>query len=168
MSARAVDLEGTIRATDVEATLARARKTFRELGISRLGNVTGLDHVGVPTWIVVRPLARSLTVSQGKGLTHALAQASAVMESIELHHAEHFVPRGHVASIRAAAGDARYADPLLLPIRPEAEVHEDASTEWIPGRDILSGWTRWVPGVCVRLDTVVAPAVSGMFVSSSH
>ena len=33
---------------------------------------------------VVRPLARSLTVSQGKGLTDALAQASGIMESIEL------------------------------------------------------------------------------------
>ena len=168
LTAPAIDLAGTIRAIDVEFTLERARKTFKDVGISRLGNVTGLDHVGMPTWIVVRPLARSLTVSQGKGLTHALAQASAVMESIELHHAEHFVPRGHTASLRVAASDARYADPLLLPVLPEAHVHEDACAEWIPGEDILSGTTRWVPRDSINLDSVSVPLEPALFVSSSN
>lgn len=159
---------GTIRAADVETTLAKARTTFGAVGISRVGNVTGLDHVGVPTWIVVRPLARSLTVSQGKGLTHALAQASAVMESIELHHAEHFAPRGHLASMRAAAVDPSYANPLLLPIRPAAKLHEESCTEWITGKDILSGSARWVPRDCVSLDSVSAADHTELFVSSSN
>jgi YcaO-like protein with predicted kinase domain len=167
-NARALDLEGTIRAADVESTLARARKAFRAVGISRLANVTGLDHVGVPTWIAVRPLARSLTVSQGKGLTHSLAQASAAMESIELHHAEHFVPRGHVASVGAAARDARYADPLLLPIRPDADFHEDTFAEWIAGTDILASEPRWVPRECIDLDSVSSSDGSGVFISSSN
>jgi hypothetical protein len=50
----AIDLGGTIRATDVEATLARASKVLGAVGITRIGNVTGLDHVGVPTWMVVK------------------------------------------------------------------------------------------------------------------
>lgn len=140
----------------------------RAVGITRIGNVTGLDHVGVPTWQVVRPLARSLTVSQGKGLTDALAQASGIMESIELHHAEHFTPRGHRKSLRSAARDARYANPLLLPVRPRARVGADASAEWIAGVDLLSGTERYVPRDCIDLDSVSRPAKPKLFVASSN
>jgi YcaO-like protein with predicted kinase domain len=167
-SAAAIDLGGTIRATQVDATLTRARRILRAVGITRIGNVTGLDHVGVPTWMVVRPLARSLTVSQGKGLTHPLAQASGVMESIELHHAEHFAPRGHLKSLRAAARDPSCANPLLLPIRPAARLREDSCTEWIEGTDVLSGNVRWVPRDCLNLGlrSRVDPPV--LFIASSN
>jgi YcaO-like protein with predicted kinase domain len=81
-------LKGTIRQISPRETIERARSVFANVGITRVANVTGLDSIGVPTWIAVRPLARSLSVSQGKGLTHELAVASAVMECIEFHHAE--------------------------------------------------------------------------------
>jgi len=58
------------------------------MGITRIANVTGLDHIGIPVVQVVRPNSRSLAVCQGKGLTLAAAKASAVMESIEGYHAE--------------------------------------------------------------------------------
>src|SRR5437868_3461455 len=77
-SSRALDLGGTVRADAVANSLARARAVMPALGITRLANVTGLDHVGVPTWMAVRPLALSLSVSQGKGLTHDLAKISAL------------------------------------------------------------------------------------------
>ena len=48
----------------------------------------------------IRPNGRSLSVSQGKGATAELAQASAVMESIEAFHAEHVRPPDLVASYR--------------------------------------------------------------------
>jgi len=166
--ANALDLGGTIRADDPDSTLARARKVLRDVGITRIGNVTGLDHVGVPTWMVVRPLSKSLTVAQGKGLTHLLAQASGVMESIELHHAENFAPRGHVKSLRAAALDASYANPLLLPIQPGAELREDSDTEWIEGTDMLSGTGRWVPRDCINLDSVSTRDRAALFVASSN
>src|SRR5215510_1476306 len=100
---RAIDLGGTVRADHAANSLAKARAVMPALGITRLANVTGLDHIGVPCWMAVRPLALSLSVSQGKGLTHELAQISALMECIEVHHAEHLVPRGHRRSLRAAA-----------------------------------------------------------------
>jgi len=52
------------------------------MGITRVANVTGLDHVGIPVVMACRPNARGLAVSQGKGLTLDAAKASAVMESI--------------------------------------------------------------------------------------
>jgi YcaO-like protein with predicted kinase domain len=58
------------------------------IGVSRLANVTGLDVVGIPTVTAVRPAARSLCISQGKGLTLEQARISAIMEAAELHFAE--------------------------------------------------------------------------------
>jgi YcaO-like protein with predicted kinase domain len=164
----AIDLGGTIRAADVGTTLMRAHAIMRAVGITRIGNVTGLDRVGVPTWIVVRPLAESLTVSQGKGLTHALAQASGVMESIELHHAEHFAPRGHPRRLSDAVQDRRYANPLLLPIRPAARLREDSRAEWIEGTDLLAGNGRWVPRDCVSLGPRSRRDPAQLFVGSSN
>ena len=49
----AIDLGGTIRTVGAEVTLSRARRILHDVGITRIGNVTGLDHVGVPTWMVI-------------------------------------------------------------------------------------------------------------------
>ncbi len=164
----AIDLGGTIRAANVTTTLSRARSILRTLGITRVANVTGLDHVGVPTWVAVRPLARSLSVSQGKGLTHDLGRASAVMECVELHHAEHFVPRGHHRSLRAAAADKRYANPLLLPVHPNAKISDASSVEWVEGRDLLANASRWVPRDCIDIDSSSVRDHPKLFVGSSN
>jgi ribosomal protein S12 methylthiotransferase accessory factor len=53
------------RAVEPAATLARVKRHFAPLGITRIANVTGLDCIGIPVVNVVRPNARSLSVSQG-------------------------------------------------------------------------------------------------------
>jgi len=164
----ALDLGGTIRAADVSATLSRTRDVLRKVGITRVGNVTGLDHVGVPTWIAVRPLARSLSVSQGKGLTHGLARASAMMECIELHHAEHFVPRGHRRSLREAADDERYANPLLFPLHPDAKSSNDLSVAWVDGHDLIANVSRWVPRDCIDIDSISLRDHAQVYIGSSN
>src|SRR5262252_11171673 len=164
----AIDLGGTVRCAPVAASLARARSVKEAVGITRVANITGLDHVGIPTWMVVRPLARSITVSQGKGLTHELAQVSGMMESIETHHAEHFVPRGHLRRLRDAAGDRRYVDPLLLPVRPDVEIRADSTVEWIAGVDLFSGDSRWTIRDCVSLDSASKRTQPRLFVGSSN
>src|ERR1700683_3638805 len=98
-SAKAIDLGGTVRDAPPSCTLQRVLPILSTVGITRVANITGLDHVGIPTWMIVRPLARSLTVSQGKAFTHELANLSGIMESIELYHAEHFTPQGEWAPL---------------------------------------------------------------------
>jgi ribosomal protein S12 methylthiotransferase accessory factor len=164
----ALDLGGTIRAAPVAETLARARGAMGAVGITRVGNVTGLDHVGVPTWLVVRPQSRSLTVSQGKGLTHELAQVSGIMESIELHHAEHFVPRGRMLTLAQATRDVSCANPLLLPIRSSARLRQNSRAEWIDGADLMSGRRRRVPRDCVRLGPRASREPAQLFAGSSN
>lgn len=56
---------------------------LRRFGITRVGDVTGLDVIGIPVWFAVRPNSRGLSVSQGKGLVAEQARLSAIMEAIE-------------------------------------------------------------------------------------
>jgi YcaO-like protein with predicted kinase domain len=79
---------GTHRTVPPEETLRRGWRLAPIMGITRIANVTGLDTVGVPVVMVCRPNARSLAVSQGKGLDLPAAKASGLMESIEVYHAE--------------------------------------------------------------------------------
>ena len=146
--------DGTHRASAPAATIARARRAMKPLGITRLANLTGLDTIGIPVWSAIRPNGRSLSVSQGKGLTDEHAQASALMESIETWHAENVAlprRRGTVAAMRTRArvvdvrGLARVA-PL-----PRDRVHE-----WVEGWDLVAGEPIWVPLEAVTLDTVFA------------
>jgi ribosomal protein S12 methylthiotransferase accessory factor len=61
---------------------------LNRLGITRVGDLTGLDTIGLPVWFAVQPNARTLAVNQGKGLTHDQARISAVMEAAESAIAE--------------------------------------------------------------------------------
>jgi thiazole/oxazole-forming peptide maturase SagD family component len=70
--------EGTHRLIAPETTLSRIGPLMPEMGITRVANVTGLDAIGIPVALAVRPNSRGLAVSQGKGLNLAAAKASAV------------------------------------------------------------------------------------------
>ena len=83
--------DGSHRAIPPAETVRRVRPLAPVMGITRLADVTGLDNVGIPVVMACRPNARSLAVSQGKGTTLDAARASALMESVELFHAEHVV-----------------------------------------------------------------------------
>ena len=65
-----------------EQTWSRIKPVLPEFGITRVGEITGLDRLGLPVWIAVRPNARPLSVSQGKGLDDMAARVSAAMEAI--------------------------------------------------------------------------------------
>jgi len=77
---------GTHRTSPPDETAARVAPLARQIGITRVGNVTGLDEIGIPVVIAVRPNSRSFSVSQGKGLNLMQARASALMEAMELFH----------------------------------------------------------------------------------
>ena len=82
-------LIGCHRVVSPAETVDRIRPLMPRMGITRTADVTGLDRIGVPVVMVTRPNAKSLAVSQGKGLDLMAATASGLMESVELFHAEH-------------------------------------------------------------------------------
>ena len=114
------DLKGHVRGTHRQVsparTLERVRPFLGEMGITRVANITGLDTVGLPVVMVCRPNARSLAVSQGKGLDLDSAKASGVMEAVESWHAEHVVLRLRLASWYELAERAPVADVSALKV----------------------------------------------------
>jgi ribosomal protein S12 methylthiotransferase accessory factor len=136
---------GTHRAAAPSATLARFENLADALGITRLANVTGLDYLGIPVFMAVRPNARSLSVSQGKGLDEASAAASAFMEAAELAHAELAPLRRRVASYAALKAIARAADPRALPRLNDVSLTSRTNLSWVKGMDLTDGLPAFVP-----------------------
>ncbi|HEX8064821.1 MAG TPA: YcaO-like family protein, partial [Allosphingosinicella sp.] len=150
-TARASYFYGTERACAPEETLARLLPLFDRVGITRLADVTQLDRLGVPTYQAVRPLARSLSVSQGKGLTPAAAKASAVMESIELWHSETAEPASLVATVDEAERLTGYPA-ALLPLSQPSFLHPGLRVQWTQAVGVLSGRKSLVPTALVVRD----------------
>jgi ribosomal protein S12 methylthiotransferase accessory factor len=69
-----------------------ASPPLEPFGITRAGDLTNLDTIGIPVWFAVRPNARSFSVSHGRGLTHAQARTSALMAAAEAAVAEQTRP----------------------------------------------------------------------------
>ena len=157
---------GTFRSASPGESLKAARVAAKICGISRLASVTGLDHIGLPVWMAIRPLGRSLSVSQGKGLTDTLAQVSALMEAIELFHAESFLPAGIERSIKQTARDPNFADVEALPIHTNRDLNFESPICWLETRSIITGKTKWIPKELIDLDTT--RIYDGFFVPSSN
>lgn len=137
-------------------------------GITRIADVTGLDHLGIPVAVAVRPNARALAVSQGKGLDRAAAFIGAAMESIETWHAELPGLPELRATPRAVAGDPRFIDLARLALPRGSRLHLELPIPWLPGRDLATGEELMVPAELVELDsTCAADPGRGCFVLSS-
>jgi YcaO-like protein with predicted kinase domain len=160
---------GTHRTVDPATTLARAQPHLASMGITRVANVTGLDRIGVPVVMVVRPNARSLAVSQGKGLSLEAAKASGVMEAIELYHAERIELPLKLGSARELARTHPLVDLNALPSLAASIFHPDLPILWIEGRDLLTDLTAWLPYEVVHARyTLPLPSGSGCFPASSN
>ena len=72
---------GTHRTQSPEETFTLIRPYLERAGVTRIADVTGLDHVGVPTTLAIRPNARTMACSSGKGLTLDQAYVSGAMEA---------------------------------------------------------------------------------------
>ncbi len=149
--------------------MARVERLAPVLGITRVADVTGLDVLGIPVMMVCRPNSKSLSVSQGKGATRALAAASGLMESLELYHAERVEAPLRLGSWNQMRHRIPLADVDLLPRLPEGPFHGDLRLLWIEATDLLSGEPRWIPFEMVDLDCT-RPALpgAGSFLASSN
>ncbi|OJT22657.1 hypothetical protein BO221_23145 [Archangium sp. Cb G35] len=160
---------GTHRLLSPEETLRRVRPLMAVMGITRIANITGLDRLGIPVVTVCRPNARSLAVSQGKGLDLTSAKVSGLMEAIETYHAEHIT----LPLTLATYNELRFSHPLVdvtrLPRLSVGAFHPNLRLLWIEGHDLLGGRPVWLPYELVHTDfTVPLPSGSGSFFMSSN
>jgi ribosomal protein S12 methylthiotransferase accessory factor len=102
------------------------------LGITRLGDLTGLDRLGIPVVQTTRPASLSNIVNQGKGSTLEAAAVSAIFEAAEFLFAERIRVDTVIASADALNVPAGWFEPFL---------REDASPDW---RDLPTAWVEAV------------------------
>lgn len=150
-------------------TLARLEPLLPVFGITRVANVTGLDRIGIPVVMVARPLARSISVSQGKGLTLDAAKVGGLMEAIEVWHAERITQPLRMGSAAELAQEYRVVDVGRLVLTVDPQVAHERPTLWVEGRDLSCGQGVWVPYEMVSTDyTLPLPPGSGMFEASTN
>ncbi|EEE35845.1 YcaO-like family protein [Rhodobacteraceae bacterium KLH11] len=147
----------THRLRDPEQTLAIVKPYLKQMGITRIANLTGLDRVGLPTVMVTRPNSRSVAVSLGKGLSLSAAKASGVMEAIESWHAERIELPLRLANHVDLAGD-HVVDVSRLPRVTGGQFDPHCAILWVQGRDLPSDQPCWVPYEMVDTDYTTSPA----------
>ncbi|MFZ4747167.1 MAG: YcaO-like family protein [Sphingomonas sp.] len=130
---------------------APVAKAALAVGVSRLGDVTGLDVLGVPVWQAVRPWSRSISVHQGKALNGADARIGAAMEAVETGLAEAVQPDHRAlrwTDLPVACRPAQLDDFA----RRRGAAMDDISLDWIAATDIVDGCDCLVPFAAVSLD----------------
>lgn len=127
--------------------------------MTRLGDVTGLGGMGVPTFQAVRPWSRSLSVSQGKGLTAMAAMTSALLEAVEQDAAERLeAPAATPEPLASRPGPDRLAwrdasrDPLAIRLDP------DIPRRWATGVDLATNRPAAIPFDLLSLDFTAPPS----------
>ncbi len=139
------------RACTPEQTLDRVRGRFPAIGLTRLADITGLDSLGIPVILSIRPQAGYLSVDGGKGFTVAAAMASAAMECFERHAGEN-TPLDRFASSWSDL-DPHGRIPLAqLPLSRHSLFSPGLSEEWVLAEDLLGGPPVAVPTVMVALE----------------
>ncbi|MFI1105203.1 YcaO-like family protein [Streptomyces melanogenes] len=145
-----VYFEGTHRTRHPAQTWQALRPWLPAYGITRVADVTGLDDLGIPVTMAVRPLARTLSVAQGKGASLDAARVSGAMEAIEAWHAEHAVPTA--IAIHVPAREMALPYPVTaLELHPGHLVTDRTRLDWITAECTVDGTPVPVPAACVAL-----------------
>jgi ribosomal protein S12 methylthiotransferase accessory factor len=135
--------------------------------ITRVGDLTGLDRIGLPVVQAVRPGALSEVTSLGRGLSMAEAAIGAIMESLERFYAE------SVASDRVFLATA---DDFNIPrglfdnlLQPNWRGNwRGIAIPWIIGIDVATGFAQPVPLELVHTQyTEPPPRGDGLFVRTT-
>ena len=144
---------GGDRISDLKELIQRVRPHFASAGITRVAEVTGLDRIGIPVALAVRPNSRSLSVSQGKGALKDEAFISAAMEALELATAER-LPEGLKWASLAEMTQAG-APVMALDISTRCRLdrlNRSQTLAWVQGYDLTADCVVNVPWSLVGAD----------------
>ncbi|HEX2763721.1 MAG TPA: YcaO-like family protein [Allosphingosinicella sp.] len=155
---------GTQRVCNPERTLANILPLLARCGITRVLDITGLDRIGIPTYNAVRPDGIVLSISNGKGWTRSAAAVSAIMESIEVQHAEYPSTASWRLSVSSAAlrsEGLRAIDPRTILsdcLWPRDEFggiyySDDVRLDWVESVELISGNKVMIPAGAIYVRT---------------
>jgi YcaO-like protein with predicted kinase domain len=144
---------GGDRPADLRNLVLRVRPHFPAAGITRVAEVTGLDRIGIPVALAVRPNSRSLSVSQGKGALKDEAFISAVMEALELATAERLPEALKWASLAEISNSGIPTMALDLSTRCRLDrLNRHQVLAWVQGYDLAAKCVVNVPWSLVGAD----------------
>ncbi|MGK5627875.1 YcaO-like family protein [Streptomyces sp. URMC 123] len=146
-----VFFSGTHRVRHPAETWDRIAPSLRAFGVTRIADVTGLDSLGIPVVMAVRPTAPTLSVAQGKGSDLLLAKVSGAMEAIEFWHAEKAA--ASLPGVRARAVELDLPYPVTgLTQRAGGLLTDRTPLDWVEAVGALSGRPVPVPRDAVVID----------------
>jgi ribosomal protein S12 methylthiotransferase accessory factor len=167
--------EGTHRTCPPEETLERILPYLKTIRTTRLANITGLDRIGFPVVLSIRPNALSLAADAGKGFSLVAAKVSAAMESIERASAEEARPpefRATCAELETTASAMPFDS---IPRLKHSPFHERWPIDWSWGWDLLAQAEVAVPADLVplarekqRLESALLQQGSNGLASGNH
>ena len=136
--------ERTVSAGD---TFARACVAARALGVTRLGDITGLDRLGLPVYTAVVPKSDdTISVYNGKGVRPEDARAGALMEAIERQTALNRDLPVIEASLNTLRQGARaFVEPQSFNHRLSDDFSEDQAYLWTEAYDLIGREPVLVP-----------------------
>jgi thiazole/oxazole-forming peptide maturase SagD family component len=127
-----------------ERSLRAVLPLCRQARITRLGDLTGLDRIGLPVVQAVRPAALSEVTSLGRGFSKAEAALGAVMEALERYFGETIAEeRIFLATADELENADGLFDNLLVPERRGN--WRDREIPWVAGLDVAKGAMHPVP-----------------------
>lgn len=145
-------VEGTHRAMPPGETLARIRPHLPRAGITRVADITGLDTIGLPVAVAIRPASGTLAVEGGKGVSFEAAMTSAAMEAIERYVAEVEKLDAVHATVDVVADRLPVAADAFALFR-HASVSPERRYAWAAMRDLVDDRECLVPADLVGLPT---------------
>jgi thioglycine synthase len=155
---------GTSRIQPPEKTLITAEVIGKQIGVTRIGDITHLDRLGIPNYSVVLPGTEDyIWVYSGKGFTKTQAKASGLMEAIERYAS---LPSSHDHHlIRGSLNELSRKYNLLSPedvCEPLAfHYRDDMIMDFIPGFDLISSEEIFVPAALVLFRYIAnGPAIN--------
>ncbi|MBD2451886.1 YcaO-like family protein [Nostoc sp. FACHB-152] len=164
-----LNLDGTFRTQEPQATWERLQEFLPAFGITRIADITGLDCIGIPVAQAIRPNGKAFSGSQGKGISLMLAMISAAMESVESYHAENLPEPEIVASYEEVCRHHQAIAPSILePGKRWAAYDPTQPLDWICGTDLFTNQPVYVPQAYLDLDTTTEKRDTGIFSTSSN
>lgn len=152
LSTNKIFFEGTQRTTSPSDTLKRITPYLQHAGITRIANITGLDRIGIPVTISIRPKNKSLCTSSGKGTTLEQAFVSAAMESLEFFHAENLNLDCFVATYDELQLKYQMINLNHFLLRKYSLFHPQLRIKWLMGFDIVNQKEVPVPFEIITMD----------------
>jgi thioglycine synthase len=139
---------GTSRIIPVDKTLLNVTEIAKEIGLTRIADITFMDKLYIPNYSSVLPGTEDyIWVYSGKGPTKKHAKASAIMESIERYSS---LPRSFTKKfVTGTFNDLKRSYNIIHPdevIEPLSfDFQDDMCMDYVDGFDIINKENILVP-----------------------